>query len=71
MMQKFLATLARGSSLAFLNLILLVSFALGIAGLAYGSWLIYEPAGFLVGGAIATVVPVLYARGAWLASSKQ
>lgn len=34
----------------------------GAGGLSYGAWLIYEPAGFLVGGALALVGGVLCAK---------
>jgi hypothetical protein len=39
--------------------------ALGFAGagsIAYGAWLIYVPAGFLVGGALAMALSVLLGR---------
>lgn len=36
----------------------------GVASMAYGAWLIYEPAGFLVGGALALGVVGLRARAA-------
>lgn len=41
--------------------------AVGLAGLgsvAYGAWLIYEPAGFIVGGLLAVATVVLVARRA-------
>ncbi|HEY0182342.1 MAG TPA: hypothetical protein VGC09_05985 [Rhodopila sp.] len=31
----------------------------GAASIAYGAWLIYVPAGFLVGGVLLTIVGVL------------
>lgn len=34
----------------------------GAAGLSYGAWLIYEPAGFLAGGALLLAGGVLTAR---------
>lgn len=34
----------------------------GAGGLSYGAWLIYEPAGFLVGGFLALAGGVLCAR---------
>lgn len=34
----------------------------GAAGLSYGAWLIYEPAGYLVGGALTLIGGVLCAR---------
>jgi hypothetical protein len=36
----------------------------GAAALAYGAWVIYVPAGYLVGGALAMAGGVLLARGA-------
>ena len=38
---------------------------LGFAGagaIAYGAWLIYVPAGFLVGGALAVALSILFGR---------
>lgn len=35
----------------------------GAASVAYGAWLIAEPAGFIVGGALLVVGAVLAARG--------
>lgn len=35
----------------------------GAASVSYGAWLIYEPAGFIVGGIIALSAAVLSARG--------
>ena len=35
---------------------------IGISSLCYGAWLVYEPAGFIVGGAFAVAVSVLKAR---------
>ena len=43
----------------------LVVDGLGFAGagaIAYGAWLIYPPAGFLVGGALMMVLSVLFGR---------
>lgn len=40
--------------------------AIGVCGaalVAYGSWMVYEPAGFIVGGALLLVGAVLHARG--------
>lgn len=34
----------------------------GSAGLAYGAWLVYAPAGFLVAGALALCAGVMLAR---------
>lgn len=34
----------------------------GAAGLSYGAWLIYEPAGFLVAGLLVLVAGILSAR---------
>lgn len=34
----------------------------GVAGIAYGAWLVYAPAGFIVGGAFMLVGGVLAAR---------
>lgn len=34
----------------------------GAAGLSYGSWLIYEPAGYLVGGGLVLIGGILCAR---------
>lgn len=34
----------------------------GAGGLSYGAWLIYEPAGFLVGGVLTLVGGILCAR---------
>ena len=37
----------------------------GVVGIAYGAWLIYEPAGFIAGGALLLVgAAVLAPRGA-------
>jgi hypothetical protein len=56
--------IARGAAQAlpeFLRDIL----ALGAAGaIAYGAWLIYQPAGFIVGGALALAGLYLQAQGA-------
>jgi hypothetical protein len=38
---------------------------LGFAGagaIAYGAWLVYVPAGFLVGGALAMALSILFGR---------
>lgn len=53
-----------------MNALLSVVFLAGIAALSYGAWLAWRPGGFLVGGAFGVLIPVLYARGAWAASSK-
>lgn len=34
----------------------------GAASVAYGSWLIYQPAGFLVGGVLLIVGGILFGR---------
>jgi hypothetical protein len=34
----------------------------GAGAIAYGAWLIYAPAGFLVGGALAMALSVLFGR---------
>lgn len=34
----------------------------GASAIAYGAWLIYVPAGFLVGGALLMVLSVLFGR---------
>lgn len=34
----------------------------GAAGLSYGAWMIYEPAGFLVGGTLVLIGGILTAR---------
>jgi len=36
----------------------------GIGAIAYGAWLIYVPAGWIVGGLMAAAVGFLWARGA-------
>lgn len=35
----------------------------GFVALTYGSWLVYEPAAFLVGGVLLIAAGVLYVRG--------
>lgn len=35
----------------------------GAASVAYGAWLVYEPAGFIVGGALMLAAAMLAARG--------
>lgn len=35
----------------------------GTGAVAYGTWLIYEPAGFIVGGVLTVVGGILAARG--------
>lgn len=37
--------------------------ASGACGVAYGAWLIYEPAGFIVGGLLLLAAGVLASRG--------
>ncbi len=44
-------------------LVLTLAFLVGLALLAFGSWLAYEPAGFVVGGLVLVLVPVFYVRG--------
>jgi len=34
----------------------------GAAGISYGAWLVYQPAGFLVGGGLVLLAGVLCAR---------
>ena len=34
----------------------------GAGGIAYGAWLVYVPAGFLVGGALAMALSILFGR---------
>jgi len=34
----------------------------GAGAIAYGAWLIYVPAGFLVGGALAMALSILFGR---------
>lgn len=34
----------------------------GAGGVSYGAWLVYEPAGFMVAGALAIAAGVLMAR---------
>ncbi len=36
----------------------------GAAAVSYGAWLMYPPAGFIVGGVLAMVAGALIARGA-------
>lgn len=36
----------------------------GAASVSYGAWLIYEPAGFIVGGSIVLAAALLAARSA-------
>jgi hypothetical protein len=38
--------------------------AFGAGGIAYGAWLVYQPAGFIVGGAFVLTAGVLAARKA-------
>ena len=35
----------------------------GVAAISYGSWLVYEPAGFIVGGAIVLCVVLVSSFG--------
>jgi hypothetical protein len=39
-----------------------VLMAVGAGNIAYGAWLVYQPAGFLVGGVLVLVAGVLAAR---------
>lgn len=52
-----------------MTFVLTLAFVLGIAAIAYGCWLAWKPAGFIVGGMLAMLVPVFYVRGQWRASS--
>lgn len=36
--------------------------AAGAGGISYGAWLVYEPAGFIVGGVLLLIAGVLAAR---------
>lgn len=36
----------------------------GVAAISFGAWMVYEPAGFIVGGLLALAGGVLLARGA-------
>lgn len=44
-------------------------FAAGVACLAVGAWMAWQPAGPLVAGAAMVLVPILWVRGGWRASS--
>lgn len=37
--------------------------AAGASGVAYGAWLVYEPAGFIVGGLLLLAAGVLASKG--------
>lgn len=39
-------------------------FLAGAGAVSYGAWLMYAPAGFIVGGVLAMVAGVIVARGA-------
>lgn len=59
------AGLSRATSAAFRRAPHVVFDMLGFAGavaIAYGAWLIYVPAGFLVGGALAMALSILIGR---------
>ncbi len=43
--------------------LLTVCFFVGVALLAYGAWLAWEPAGFLMAGLALVLLPVLHERG--------
>ena len=57
-LRKAFAAVLRRSPHAILDL---MGFA-GAGAIAYGAWLIYVPAGFLVGGVLAMALSVLFGR---------
>lgn len=57
-LRKTLAAIVRRSPHAIFDL---MGFA-GAGAIAYGAWLIYVPAGFLVGGLLAMALSVLFGR---------
>lgn len=64
-LQKIRAAVARGASRALNAAASLVPdgmIASGIGGIAYGAWLVYEPAGFIAGGVLLLAGGVLAAR---------
>jgi hypothetical protein len=52
------------------NALLTAAFLAGVAAVAYGAWLAWQPAGWLTGGVMLMLIPLVYARGSWLASSR-
>jgi hypothetical protein len=51
------------------DLLLTMSFIAGIALLAFGCWLAWHPAGFIVAGVALILLPVLRVRGRWASST--
>lgn len=45
------------------------SFVAGLLMVAYGAWLAWPPAGFLVAGFFLILLPVLWVRGQWASST--
>lgn len=52
-----------------LEYLMVITFGMGVLCLALGAWMAWAPAGLLVAGAFLVVVPVLWVRGGWQASS--
>ena len=48
-----------------MSYLLTICFMAGITLLAFGAWLAYQPAGFIVAGLAMVVVPLVYVRGTW------
>jgi hypothetical protein len=44
--------------------LLTACFLVGLGLVAYGCWLAYHPAGFVVAGAVLAAIPVFWLRGA-------
>lgn len=64
-LQRIRAAVGRLASRATAAIVAQVPDALmaaGIGGISYGSWLVYVPAGFIVGGALVLAMGVLAAR---------
>lgn len=49
--------------------VLTVAFLAGVAAVAYGAWLAWHPAGWLVGGVLMMAIPIVYVRGSWASST--
>jgi hypothetical protein len=52
-----------------LEYLMIVLFAAGVACLATGAWMAWQPAGLLVAGAALVLVPILWVRGGWASST--
>lgn len=46
------------------------AFIAGLCLLAFGCWLAWHPAGFIVAGVTLIVIPVVWVRGSWVSSTK-